>query len=376
MPGRDVRWIERTEALEQVLARLGPGPLALDTEADSFHHYREKVCLVQLSAGDLDLLVDPLAGLDPAPLAPLLADPARRKILHGADYDVRMLHRDFGMEIRGLFDTMIAARLCGERAFGLAALLARHFGVELDKRFQRADWSKRPLSSPMKDYALADTRHLEPLAEILGEELERLGRTEWAGEEFERVAGVRWAGERSSDEMLQRLKGVGTLDRRGLAAAHELLVLRDRTARRRDLPAFRILRDDVLLELAHSSPKWPDDLRGVAGLGRAWLYGPGRRELLDALERGRSVPRERLPLPPARPARRSNPEMEKRIKQLCRERDRVGQELGLEPSLLASRATLEKVLRHLDDGGAIDAAPGLSGWQASLLAPMFQGAGG
>jgi len=134
---REVLWLDTTPALVQAIAAVGRGPIAVDTEADSFHHYREKVCLIQLSFGTTDALIDPLAGLDLTPLGSVLGEPAIRKVFHGGDYDVRLLGRDAGIEVRGLFDTMVAARLVGETAFGLAALLSKHFGVVLDKRWQR-----------------------------------------------------------------------------------------------------------------------------------------------------------------------------------------------------------------------------------------------
>ena len=193
MQSGSIAWIRETGNLSDTLAAVGAGPLALDTEADSLHHYPEKVCLVQLTFGGADHLVDPLAGVDLAPLGRILADRAVTKILHGSDYDLRVLHRDFGLELVGLFDTMIAARLTGERSFGLAALLETHFGIKLEKKFQRADWSLRPLTAEMESYAALDTRHLEALAGRLGEQLEQLGRTAWAEEEFRALEGVRWS---------------------------------------------------------------------------------------------------------------------------------------------------------------------------------------
>ena len=157
------KWIDDTESLVRELQRLGSDGFSVDTEADSMHHFQEKVCLIQISNPGVDLLIDPLAEIDLEMLGALLADPTSRKILHGADYDVRMLQRDFSFEIRGLYDTMIAARLAGESAFGLAALLDKYIGVKLDKQFQRADWSIRPLSGPMLQYASSDTHYLEEL---------------------------------------------------------------------------------------------------------------------------------------------------------------------------------------------------------------------
>lgn len=207
-------WINTTEGLERALAGAESGPLAVDTESDSLHHYPEKVCLIQISLGDADYLVDPLSEVSLDPLAERLRDPAVLKVLHGADYDVRMLQRGFGMRFAGLYDTMIAARFAGETRFGLAALLERHFGVEMDKRFQRADWSVRPLTPDMARYATLDTHYLAGLHELLDERLGELGRREWAAEEFERLEAVVTAPSGPPEEGFRRVKGGGKLERR------------------------------------------------------------------------------------------------------------------------------------------------------------------
>jgi len=175
-----VSWIRDARSLSEALSGIGDGPLALDTEADSFHHYPEKICLIQLSTRARTYLVDPLTGLNLRSLGEVLEDGAVTKILHGADYDLRLLRRDHDLQIRNLFDTMIAARLTGETRFGLASLLESHLGVRLDKRFQRADWSQRPLPREMVEYAAADTRHLAELRSILDARLLSLGRRDWA----------------------------------------------------------------------------------------------------------------------------------------------------------------------------------------------------
>ena len=186
------RWVQDRESLAESTGEIAAGPVAIDTEADSFHHYREKVCLIQVTFGTTTLLVDPLAVTELGPLGAVLEDPAVLKVLHGADYDLRLLDRDHGVRPRNLFDTMIAARLTGERSFGLAPLLASHLDVRLDKKYQLADWSRRPLPPEMAEYAAADTRHLLDLREILADRLTELGRLEWAEEEFGRLESVRW----------------------------------------------------------------------------------------------------------------------------------------------------------------------------------------
>jgi ribonuclease D len=369
-----VRWVDQSADFAEVVATIGAGPLAVDTEADSFHHYQEKVCLVQLSFGGQDVLVDPLAEVDLGLLQPALENPGLRKIVHGADYDVRMLHRDFDLEIRGLFDTMLAARLVGERAFGLSALLRKFLNVELDKRYQRADWSLRPLSPEMLRYAVLDTRHLEQLAAILDERLGELGRTDWAREEFERVEAVRWsAGARGAGEVYLRIKGIRKLDRRQLGVLRELARLREGTARRRDVPPFRVMRDEVLLELVRGSPRDRRGLRAVPGLPASWTRDAGASALLEALDRGLTLSDECLPpMPRAEKRKRLNPESEARVRRLCGERDTLAQRLGLEPAVLAPRSLLEQLVVHLERGQELDRVPGLRRWQIALLEPVIQ----
>jgi ribonuclease D len=368
-----VRWVEQTAELREVVAGIGGGPLAVDTEADSFHHYREKVCLIQLSFGRSDVLVDTLSGVDLSVLGGVLADDGVRKILHGADYDVRMLRRDCGLTIRGLFDTMVAARLVGERAFGLSALLDKHLGVRHDKRHQRADWSRRPLPPELVSYAVLDTRHLATVAGMLESRLASLGREAWAEEEFRRVERVRWDEDRREGEIWLRVKGVRALDRRQMAVARELADLRERTARARDVPPFRILRDEVMLELIRAGTEGRlRPLAGMRGLPREWRGGSGARALQAAIERGLRIPAEACPKPPPQERRaRPSREAERRLRRLCRERDRIAARVGLEPAVLAPRALLESVAAQVDRGRPLEDLPDLRRWQQSLLGPVI-----
>jgi len=331
----NIRWITGAAQLRALVEGVDHGPLALDTEADSLHNYPDKVCLIQLHAGGAGYLIDPLAGFDLSPLAPLLGDPELPKILHGADYDLRVLHRDFGFEVRGLFDTMIAARLVGETSFGLAALLERHFGVGLDKRYQRADWARRPLPSAMARYAALDTLYLQPLAERLERELRRLGRKAWADEEFRRLEGVRWRDE-PDPEAYRRIKGAAALGRRGLAALRELAARRESEARRRGRPPFKVLGNDALVRLAGALPE--QDLPELR-LRRRPRHGPGH---------------------------------DGRLRRLCRERDALAASLGLEPAVLAAKPVLEEVLLCLERGEQPGTVPDLRRWQAELLRPAFE----
>ena len=364
-------WIDSTEALALWLAGTGDGPLAVDTEADSFHHYREKVCLVQLSAGGRHALVDPLAAIDWTALGHRLADPGVEKILHGADYDVRLLERDLGLTVVRLFDTSIAARLVGETAIGLAALLEKHLGVTLDKSQQRADWSKRPLSEAMRAYAVADTAHLEALAAILAGEAERLGRLGWIREECARIESVRWR-DRSRDdpEGFRRVKGAASLARPALAILREVWGWREAAGRRRDKPVFRILRDEVLVAIARGAPASVGDLVKIAGFPGALARSPSAVEVTDAVRRGVACPESEQPEPRRNARVIVPPEVEAKLDELRRRRDQVAEALALDPALLANRAVLEEMARRVVAGTDPFEAPDLRPWQAALLKPV------
>lgn len=368
----DADWIETTEALAAWVARIGGGPLAVDTEADSFHHYREKVCLVQLSAKDAHALVDPLASIDLAPLRASLSDATIRKLLHGADYDVRLLSRDFDLAIAGLTDTMIAARLSGEPALGLASLLARHLGVTLDKSHQRADWSKRPLPAVLRAYAVDDTRHLARLAEIFDLRLHELGRTAWMREECERLERVRWR-ERGHDdpEPFRRTKGSKALDRAGLAVLRELWVWRDAEARKRDRPHFRVMHDETLVAIAKTRPATIGELAGIAGFPGALVRSSVANDLLRAVADGAACPESRQPELRLDVYRRLAPAVESRIAFIKARRDELATELALDPSVVAPRGLVEDLATRWEAGEDPWLSPELRRWQAELLRPAL-----
>src|SRR5215212_493480 len=242
-----MKWIDRQDALDSAIESLAAQPqIAVDTEADSLHSYFDKVCLIQISVPGEDLIVDPLAKVDLNRFGELLANPAITKLFHGGDYDLRIMHRDFGFVVRNLVDTSICAQLLGYEGIGLAALLERHFGVKLNKTHQRADWSMRPLPPDMLAYASLDTHHLAALAAKLREELIALGRWEWAVEEFARLEMVRYRENDEDVEPWRKVKNIGGLDRRSLAAVRDLYEWRDQLARKADRPPFKILGNDSM----------------------------------------------------------------------------------------------------------------------------------
>ena len=365
-----VPMITTQAGLEELAQRLGREPvIACDLEADSLHHYREKGCLLQFSTPDYSALVDPLAVTDLAPLVPVMADPQIRKIFHGADYDMRSLHRDFGIEVENLFDTMIACQFLGEKEVGLAAALKKRFGVELNKQFQKADWSQRPLSPEMLAYAVEDTTLLIRFYGQVAEELREKGRLAWVEEECAVLQRVRVIG-REDAPLFVRFKGAAKMESRALAVLEELLRFRDEQACRLDRPPFKVIGNEALTELAGRRPRTVGDLAGIPGLSEKLVQRFGSA-LLKAVEKGCAVPASQLPRFPFVPRSPRDPHKDDRLKLLKRWREEKAATLVMEPGLLANNALLE-VLVELTGGVDIsDAIP--RRWQRELFAEEVAG---
>jgi len=339
--------------------------VAVDLEADALHNYQEKVCLLQFTTSARTLLIDPLPVGSLQPLAPVLADTGVRKIFHAADYDLRCLRRDFGFEIRGLFDTMIGAQFCGEEKIGLADLLRKYFGVELDKRFQKADWSLRPLPEDMANYAAEDTRHLHRLAELIENRLIELGRLEWLHEECLLLEQVRFA--EHDGPLFMRFKGAGTLERRQLAVLEALLQWRDGEAMRRNRPLFKVIGNAQLLELAKQRPKDRAGLKAVPGLAPVHVERYGR-DLLAAVAAAEALPNDELPVYPRERGQERDPEVDRRLKKLKGWRQLRAAEMELDPGVLINNATLEQIARRQPEGlEQLTAIPGMRTWQVQAL---------
>ena len=358
-----MKWIARQDELEAAMARVSGEPqIAVDTEADSLHSYFDKVCLIQMSVPGEDLIVDPLAGVELAPFGDLLANPGITKILHGGDYDLRILNRDFGFTVRNLIDTSVCAQLLGYEAIGLAALLDRHFEVKLNKTHQRADWSQRPLSKDMLEYASLDTHHLIALAARMRAELEALGRWEWAVEEFARMENVRHRESSDEDEEpWRRLKNLSRFDRRSLAIVRELHQWRDALARKADKPPFKIIGNDSLIEIAKAKPDSHRALAVVPSMSRyhADRYG---RDLLAIVARAMALPEESLPDKSEPKPWLRDKSVENRINRLKSVRDRFAKELKIDPSVLAPR----HVLSSIASSGTLD-VPAMREWQKTVM---------
>lgn len=339
--------------------------IAVDLEADSMHCFREKVCLLQFTTSSRTVLIDPLAGADLSVLKPVLADVSIRKLFHAADYDIRCLARDFGFEVRGLFDTMIASQFLGEEKVGLADVLGKYFGVQLDKQFQRADWAQRPLSAEMIRYAAEDTRHLHGLVELLEDRLVEKGRREWVAEEFAILERARFT--EHEGPMFLRTKGAGTLDRRQLAVLEELLRWRESEAKRRDCPAFKVFGNKGLLEIARHAPLSLKGLVAIEGVFPRLVDRYGKK-ILAAVHAGQELPAAKLPVYPRTPRPEKDPEAEKRMAALKNWRRGKAEALELDPGILINNALLETLSRQVPQTSAqLEQIAGLKNWQRQVL---------
>jgi len=361
------RWVRSKDELADLCSELRrAGSVAVDLESNGFHAYRARLCLMQISDGTHTWLLDTLA-MDRAalqPLGELLADEAIEKVMHGADYDLRLLDREMGASVQGLRDTQIAAQLGGVMAFGLAALLEAELGVTLDKRFQRADFGLRPMSAELAAYAAADAVHLLVLEDRLRGRLRELGRLEWWLEECAALQAVRWEELPPDPLAFERMRGASAL--RG-AARDRLAALwawREARAAAEDIPPFRIMQPETVLRLAGEPPADLDALAAFRGVGHGVARRHGRA-LLALLASPPAVPARQ----PGQPFVRDR-EREDKIKQIKVLRDEVALGLGLDPVIVAPRASLEAIVEMLP-ASTVELA-GCVGrrWRAEVLAPV------
>jgi ribonuclease D len=352
--------------------------VALDTEADSLHSYREKLCLLQISvpaaagSGDIgpdvesfpgnrehrsrlqhDVIVDPLAGLDLEPLRK--AFERKEIVLHGSDYDLRMLRRGLNFTAHRMFDTMIAARLLGIREFSLAALVKRYFGVELPKGSQKADWAKRPLPPRMAEYAINDVRYLLPLAEKLEAELDRHQRRDWLRQSCQRAIEQAAVERVRKQDDFWRVRGSGLLHGRPAAVLRALWQWREQEAETADRPPFHILQNEELVNAAASfaSGSVPDYKH----------FSSRRRQAFrEAARIALAAPESDWPVLHRRFGTRPSAETVRRTEELRRQRDKSAEELGLESSFIAPRGTLEAIATDQERAASL-----LVPWQRELL---------
>jgi len=369
------RYVSRPRELEQLAKRISGEPLvAVDTEAASFHRYVDRIYLIQLSTRRETAIIDPLTVDDVSSIGAIIADANVEVVFHDADYDLRILDRDYKVRARRLFDTRIAAQLLGEPAIGLAALLEKYAKVKLNKKFQRADWSRRPLTPDMLDYAAMDTRYLPALRDTLRASLDEKGRLHWAQEEFERLERLRWTPVNTNGDSWQRIKGARVLSRRGLALLRELVHWREEVASELDRATFRVLSNEAMLGLAGSAPRDVDAAGKISGVGPRLLTERGDA-LLAAIERGLAVPEKELPRFPRGERRTPDPDFDRRVELLKTARNAAAQELKLDPGVLCPKGTLEAVARARPATvDSLKKVTEIRQWQVEVLGAQFVGA--
>jgi ribonuclease D len=348
---------------DEKLAALLPGIraaawIAVDTEADSLHAYPEKVCLIQISTVAGDNLIDPLARINLDPLLDALT--AHALIMHGADYDLRLLRKHHEFVPGAIFDTMLAARLLGLRQFGLSHLVEHFVGVKLEKTSQKANWARRPLTERMERYARDDTHYLKPLADRLKAELQRKGRLAWHQEACARLIDESTRLRPADLDSVWRVKGSHALSRRALAVLRELWQWREAEAIAANRPPFFILTHELLVDIAAAAAAdWP-----VEPLVPRHLTPRRREGLARAIKLAREISADKHPELPRRTGSRPTEAERRRYEQLEKRRDTHACELGLDPTLIASRATLGELARNWDKH-----ASELMNWQRELLQP-------
>jgi ribonuclease D len=367
-------YVDTTEGLSRLTEALrGATRVGLDTEADSLHHYFEKVCLIQLSFSHVNYIVDPLSGCSLTEFLEVLSQ--KELILHGADYDLRMLKKSLEFRPKAaIFDTMLAAQVLGYEHIGLAALVEKLCGILLSKSGQKSDWSIRPLSSKQLSYATCDTKYLETIADEMTKNLRELNRTDWHRECCERVretSGL--TGKRDVDEPW-RIKGSSKLPPKVLAFVRELWKWRDETARKKDRPPFMILRNEDLIELAEWRAAHPEEPlpSGPSFLKR--ITGDNLVRLENAVRSAESLLEEEWPVI----LKRTRPEVvdrysQEKVEALIEACRAIASTLKIESCFLAPRASLTAVVRHRSNSiESVQSVSALMRWQAELVMPAIK----
>ncbi|MGD8665524.1 MAG: HRDC domain-containing protein [Desulfobacterales bacterium] len=336
--------------------------IGVDLEADSMYHFREKVCLIQIATRHTSAVIDPLQINNLSVLKPVFKRTDILKVFHGADYDIRSLYRDFKISINNLFDTELACRFLGLKETGLEAVLKKRYNVRLDKKYQRKDWSKRPLPQEMMAYAAKDVRYLIPLAKSLYQELKTKGRLSWVQEECRHLSKVRPANN-NSGPLFVGFKGAGKLGPRGLAVLEELLRMRQKIAHKQDKPLFRIIGNKSLLKLAETRPSNLNKLRKseILGLKQSDRYG---KSVVAAVTRALQIPSKNLPRYPRKTAPMVPAIVAKRVKELRIWRDRMARQLKVDPAIICTKALISAIaVQKPDTVSSLSKMKELKAWQ-------------
>jgi ribonuclease D len=364
-------YLDKAPEVDRFLSEISDvKELALDTEGASFHRFLDRIYLLQISTRKESAIIDPLPIGSPARLGQLLESKAVEVVFHDADYDLRLLHQDYGWHVTNIFDTRVASQLLGIKSFGLAALLEQFFDVKLDKKHQRADWSMRPLTPDMLAYAAQDTRYLLQLKDHMKSELTRRGRLHWAQEEFARLEGTRWEAEQSMEGFL-RLKGARDLSRRELAVLREVANWRDTVAAQLDRATFRVIGNEALFEIARRAPMNTSELSTIKGMPKGMIERAGA-DIVAAIRHGMEVPEAELPKFPKGQRWNKDRDFDEKVNRLKAVRDAAATRLELDPGVLCSRERLENIARSgaktVEDLAAV---PDLRGWQIEEMGEGF-----
>lgn len=356
-------YITTEEGLEAAIGQLRQAPIiGVDTEGDSLYSYQEKVSLIQISDAERHYIIDPLLIKDVRPLAALLEARSVLKVLHGADYDLVSLKRDFGFQTGPIFDTVLAARALGIKEFSLQNLVARFFQLNLSKTHQKSNWSTRPLPKDQLDYAAQDTAHLIPLYKILKREVERRGRLDQIEEECRLLEAITWSGKSFEPDDYLRIKGARALPAVAQKVLRELAVVRDQLAKKKNRPAFKVISNDDLLKMSKESPQNIDDLKRLFPRETAPVFR-NPTLWLSAVSRGLTTP-EPLPKVERNGGAPLTPEQEKLLTRLREWRNKQAEQEEVEPAMVVTTGLLREIARQTPKTiDALQAITSLRQWQ-------------
>ncbi|MEA1948234.1 MAG: HRDC domain-containing protein [Thermodesulfobacteriota bacterium] len=355
--------VDTVAGLEKAVRILEKGKaVAVDMEADSMYHFQVKVCLVQMATEKSTIVVDPLQVKNLSPLKPIFSNPDIKKIFHGADYDVRSLFRDFTIEINNLFDTELACRFLGIKETGLEAVIEKYLNITLDKKFQKKDWSKRPLPQEMIDYAAGDVIYLLSLAQVCEKELEKKCRLAWVLEECDILSKVRPV---LSDEepLFLRFKGAGRLKPKSLAVLEALLPFRKGIAEKKDKPLFKIIGNESIMKIATAKPATLRRLKGIKALSgkQINMYG---NDLIEVVAGALKIPESNLPVYPKKKTQRLPYKVPERIKALKSWRASKVRALKIDPGIICNNALITSIaIQNPVDRRAMGRIKVMKNWQ-------------
>lgn len=337
--------IVEPQQLAKMVAALEAQPIvAVDTESNSLHAYREKVCLIQFSIPEIDYLLDPFAFPNLSALAPLFANPGIEKVFHAAEYDLLVLKRDFRFKFKNLFDTMVAARILGRKKVGLGNVLEAEFGIKLQKKFQRADWGQRPLPRPLLDYARFDTHYLIKLRDYLKEELNSKSRWPIATEDFQRLCQVNGTVPEPRGPDVWRINGVRDLTAKQAAVLQRLAEYREQKAEAMERPLFKVISDKTLIAIAETEPRTNRELGELPGMTPGQVRRHGSRLLAAVRLGGQDSPLQR----PKRP--RLPDDFIERLDVLKGWRKAEAQKMGVESDVVLPKDVMEAIARVNPNG--------------------------